>query len=115
MFKPPYVRLTAINLNAGTLAWTVPLGDGPRQRLIELGVPDPGPLGGGAYTGPLVTKTLLFLGLRGNEAPDLVFGQTDPSQISADDATGPARSSTSGPVQTRSLGGAGRRADRLPR
>jgi len=35
-----------------------------------------GPLGGGAYTGPLVTKTLLFLGLRGNEAPDLVLGTT---------------------------------------
>ena len=30
-----------------------------------MGVSDPGPLGGGAYTGPLVTKTLLFLGLGG--------------------------------------------------
>jgi len=74
LWKPPYVRLTAINLNEGTRVWTVPLGDGPRQRLIELGLPDTGPLGGGAYTGPLVTKTLLFLGLRGNEAPDLVLG-----------------------------------------
>jgi glucose dehydrogenase len=74
MFKPPYVRLTAIDLNRGERAWTIPLGDGPRQKLIDMGVRDPGPLGGGAYTGPLVTKTLLFLGLRGNEAPDLVFG-----------------------------------------
>ena len=54
----------------------IPLGDGPRQRVIAMGVPDPGPLGGGAYTGPLVTRTLLFIGLRGNEAPDLVFGTT---------------------------------------
>ena len=76
LFKPPYMRLTAIDLNAGSLAWTIPLGDGPRQRVIDLGLPDPGPLGGGAYTGPLVTKTMLFIGLRGSEAPDLVFGTT---------------------------------------
>ena len=74
MFKPPYMRLTAIDLNTGTHKWMIPLGDGPRQRVIDLGLKDPGPLGGGAYTGPLVTKTLLFLGLRGNEAPDLMLG-----------------------------------------
>jgi quinoprotein glucose dehydrogenase len=74
IFKPPYVRLTAINLNTGTHAWMIPLGNGPRQRVIDLGLPDPGPLGGGAYTGPLITRTLLFFGLRGSEAADLVFG-----------------------------------------
>lgn len=77
LFKPPYMRLTAIDLATGTQAWMVPLGDGPRQKVIDLGLPDPGPLGGGAYTGPLVTKTLLFIGLRGSEAADLVFGTTD--------------------------------------
>lgn len=77
LFKPPYVRLTAIDLASGSLAWTTPLGDGPRQKLIDMGVPDPGPLGGGAYTGPLVTRTLLFIGLRGGEAADLVFGTTE--------------------------------------
>ena len=65
LVKPPYVRLTAIDLSTGEHAWQVTLGDGPRQRLIEMGVSDQGPLGGGAYTGPLVTKTLLFLGLGG--------------------------------------------------
>ena len=51
-----------------------PLGDGPRQELIDMGVPDPGPLGGGSYTGPLLTKTLLFLGFRGRrDSPDLGF------------------------------------------
>ena len=65
LVKPPYSRLTAIDLSTGEHAWQVTLGDGPRQRLIEMGVSDPGPLGGGAYTGPLVTKTLLFLGLGG--------------------------------------------------
>jgi quinoprotein glucose dehydrogenase len=74
LFKPPYMRLTAIDLTVGRHAWMIPLGDGPRQRVIDLGLPDPGPLGGGAYTGPLLTKTLLFLGLRGNDVPDLNLG-----------------------------------------
>ena len=93
LFKPPYMRLTAIDLNQGSLAWTIPLGDGPRRRVIELGAPDPGPLGGGAYTGPLVTKTLLFIGLRGSEAPDLVFGTPDAAATAIEarrsDATAP--------------------------
>ena len=66
LVKPPYSRLTAINLATGEQAWQVPLGDGPRQQVIDLGAPDPGPLGGAVYTGPVVTETLLFLGLRGN-------------------------------------------------
>ena len=74
LWKPPYVRLSAFDLNQGTLEWMVPLGDGPRQRVIDLGIPDPGPLGGGSYTGPLATKTLLFLGFRGRgDASDLDF------------------------------------------
>ncbi len=63
LWKPPYVRLSAFDLNDGTEKWMVPVGDGPRHRVIDLGVPDPGPLGGGSYTGPLLTRTLLFLGL----------------------------------------------------
>ena len=61
-------------VDAGTLEWMIPLGDGPRQQLINMGIPDPGPLGGGAYTGPLLTKTLLFLGFRGRrDSPELDF------------------------------------------
>ena len=66
LVKPPYSRLTAIDLSTGEHAWQVTLGDGPRRRLIEMGVSDPGPLGGGPFTGPLVTKTLLFLGVGGD-------------------------------------------------
>ena len=91
LFKPPYMRLTAIDLNQGSLAWTIPLGDGPRRRVIELGAPDPGPLGGGAYTGPLVTKTLLFIGLRGSEAPDLVFGTPDAAATAVERAAATRR------------------------
>jgi len=66
--KPPYGRMTAYDLNTGDIEWVAPLGDGVRQRLIDMGVPDPGPLGGGGYTGPLLTETLLFIGQVGNEA-----------------------------------------------
>jgi quinoprotein glucose dehydrogenase len=65
LLKPPYARVTAYDLNTGERAWMVPHGDGVRQRLIDLGVPDPGPVGGGGYTGPLLTPSLLFLGHRG--------------------------------------------------
>ena len=51
LVKPPYSRLTAIDLKTGELAWQVPLGDGLRQRLMDMGVRDPGPLGGGTSPG----------------------------------------------------------------
>jgi quinoprotein glucose dehydrogenase len=60
--KPPYGRITAIDLSKGDIAWQVPHGDGIRQKLIEMGIPDPGPVGSPGGTGPLVTETLLFVG-----------------------------------------------------
>ena len=83
LVKPPYSRLTAIDLKTGDLAWQVPLGDGPRQRLIDMGVPDPGPLGGGSFTGPVVTPTLLFLGVGGRRG-----GGQPPVLNAFDKATG---------------------------
>ena len=63
LFKPPYSRLTAIDLNRGEHAWMAPLGNGDRYRdnpkLEDLNLP---PLGGDGYTGPLVTKTLVIIG-----------------------------------------------------
>src|SRR6185503_6194847 len=56
---------------------------------------DPGPLGGGAYTGPLVTKTLLFIGLRGSEAPDLVLGAAAVAAAQAADERRPDGASSS--------------------
>jgi glucose dehydrogenase len=61
LFKPPYGRITAIDMNRGEIVWMTPNGDGPRNhpaiRHLELG-----PLGVPGRPGPLVTKTLLFLG-----------------------------------------------------
>ena len=62
LLKPPYARVTAYDLDTGERVWMVPHGNGIRQRLIDLGIPDPGPVGGGSYTGPLLTPNLLFLG-----------------------------------------------------
>ena len=67
IFKPPYGRLVAIDLNRGEIKWTVANGDGPRNHpaIKHLNLP---PLGRGGRVSPLVTKTLLFLGEGGNNA-----------------------------------------------
>jgi quinoprotein glucose dehydrogenase len=64
LYKPPYSRVTAYNLNTGTIAWQVPLGDGPRNHplLKDLNL---GPLGNGSRGSPLVTSTLLFVSQAG--------------------------------------------------
>lgn len=61
LFKPPYSRITAIDLNVGELRWAIPLGDGPRNHslLRPLNLPPLGSRGLGAL---LLTKTLLFAG-----------------------------------------------------
>ena len=62
LVKPPYSRMTAIDMNTGEHAWWTPTGDGDRFRnhplLRDLDLP---PLGGdNAINGPLLTKTLLI-------------------------------------------------------
>lgn len=61
LFKPPYGRITAINMNTGDHIWMVPNGVGPinhpairHLKFERLGVP--------GRPSPLVTKTLLFIG-----------------------------------------------------
>ena len=62
LFKPPYSRLVALDMNAGDLLWSVPLGDGPRDHEALRGL-DLAPLGNYEKSGgPLLTKTLLFIG-----------------------------------------------------
>jgi quinoprotein glucose dehydrogenase len=60
LYKPPYSRVSAIDLNSGTVAWQAPIGDGPRNHplLKDLNL---GPLGNGVRGAPLVTSTLLFV------------------------------------------------------
>ena len=58
--KPPYGRISAINLNTGDYEWVIPNGNGIRQRIIDMGIADPGPVGGG-HASPLLTKSLIFV------------------------------------------------------
>ncbi|WGM40626.1 pyrroloquinoline quinone-dependent dehydrogenase [Caulobacter sp. NIBR1757] len=61
MFKPPYSRITAIDLNTGEHLWMKPNGPGlsraPALKSLNLGW-----VGSTGRTGPLLTRTLLFQG-----------------------------------------------------
>jgi quinoprotein glucose dehydrogenase len=61
LMKPPYGRLTAIDLNRGEIAWAVPNGDGPRDH-PELKGLKLGPLGHPGRGAVLLTRQLVFLG-----------------------------------------------------
>ena len=62
LFKPPYAQLTAFDLNRGDKLWSVPVGDGPLDHEALRGLDLP-PLGNfEKLGGPLLTKTLLFIG-----------------------------------------------------
>ncbi|HXD96892.1 MAG TPA: hypothetical protein VN646_10140, partial [Candidatus Acidoferrum sp.] len=65
LFKPPYGRMVAIDLNTGEHAWTVPLGEGPRKHPV-LEVLDLPRLGSARRAFPLVTRTLLLAAQEGN-------------------------------------------------
>ncbi len=70
LLKPPYGRITALDMNKGDKLWTVANGDGPRDNplLKNLNLP---PLGEPGRPAPLLTKTLLFVG----EASDAISGR----------------------------------------
>ncbi len=77
LWKPPYSRMTAIDMNRGEHVWMRPLGNGDRYRnhplLRDLDLP---PLGGDdSRSGPVLTKTLLVHALTtggANNGPQLV-------------------------------------------
>jgi quinoprotein glucose dehydrogenase len=78
--------MTAYNMSTGTIAWQVPLGDGPRNHPLLKGL-NLGPLGG-ARGYPLLTSTLLFVGHRGRAAA-ANGGVPEPTTLQAlDKATG---------------------------
>jgi quinoprotein glucose dehydrogenase len=58
--KPPYGRITAIDMRTGEHRWMAPNGDGPRDHpaIRHLDLP---PLGQPGRGMPLLTKTLLFV------------------------------------------------------
>ena len=58
--KPPYGRITAINMNTGEHEWVIPHGEGIRQEIMSKGIIDPGPVGSTHRVGPVLTESLLF-------------------------------------------------------
>lgn len=80
LIKPPYSRVTAIDLNTGEHAWMRPLGEGPTNHpaLKNLRL---GSLGSGSRGFPLVTKSLLFVAQEGyvypGDEPDPFAGRGD--------------------------------------
>ena len=91
LVKPPYSRMTAIDMNTGEHAWWTPTGDGDRFRnhplLRDLDLP---PLGGdNAINGPLLTKTLLIYCLTAggtDGGPRLVaYDKTDGRELASVD------------------------------
>jgi len=62
LFKPPYSQLVAFDMDAGTRLWHAPVGEGPRDHPALQGLELP-PMGNfEKLGGPLLTKSLLFIG-----------------------------------------------------
>jgi quinoprotein glucose dehydrogenase len=68
MIKPPWGRITAINMNTGDITWQIPHGEAPDniRNHVLLGGLDIGRTGWPGRIGLLVTKTLVIAGESGN-------------------------------------------------
>ena len=80
LVKPPWGRITAIDLNVGEILWQVPHGNGPRNHPaiehLELGLLGAPGHRGLSSGGPMVTKTLLFYS-QAARGPDLSMSKTE--------------------------------------
>jgi quinoprotein glucose dehydrogenase len=93
LWKPPYGRITAIDLNTGDHRWMTPVGDLAQSNpvLRQLGLQG---LGRAARGHLLLTKTLLIVGQEGSThregGPEMVpnFEIHDPKLCAYDKATG---------------------------
>jgi len=107
LFKPPYGRVTAIDMNSGDHQWAVPMGVGPRKSLEKMGVTNlpAGDLGWPRRTHLLATPELLIAaqagpakvvgGLGNSTNPPLPYNamkiaaqNEDPSVVVLDQDTG---------------------------
>ena len=89
LVKPPYGRITAINMNTGDHVWMQPIGGTPeniKNHPMLKGVTIPQARAAAGALGIMVTKTLLWAGERG--PLDTVDGQTVSWFRSYDKATG---------------------------
>ena len=97
LFKPPYSRVTALDMGAGEIAWQVPNGDGPRDhpRIAHLDLP---PLGAGVRACVLATRSLVV----GGEGAELFVDEWGAPVLRAwDKATGEVVGTVRLPAKTR--------------
>jgi quinoprotein glucose dehydrogenase len=90
IIKPPYGRVTAINMNTGDHVWMAPIGGTPediKNHKMLQGVNIPRYTGRPGRTGIMLTKTLLWAGERG-PLDTLPGGETVSWFRSYDKATG---------------------------
>ena len=89
LVKPPWGRITAIDLNTGDHVWMIPNGPTPEavKNHPALEGVDVDRTGSADASGLLVTKTLLFSGSSGLHA-SLPPGQGSPNLLAIDKATG---------------------------
>jgi quinoprotein glucose dehydrogenase len=100
LIKPPYGRITAINMNTGDHVWMQAIGNTPdaiKNHPMLKGVTIP-KTGRGGRLGIMVTKTLLWAGEKG--PLDTVNGQQGSWFRSYDKATGEVVSETLLPANT---------------
>ncbi len=85
LYKPPYSRMTAIDMNKGEHAWMKPMGEGfirNHPLLKNLNLPALG--GDSGLSGPLLTKTLLISALASGGSRN----DNGPRLVARDKATG---------------------------
>jgi quinoprotein glucose dehydrogenase len=86
-FKPPYARLVAIDLNNGSILWSVANGDGLRNHPAFKGLNVPA-MGTPGRDAPLVTKSLVFMGEGSDTSVGVPRGFGGPMFRAFDKATG---------------------------
>lgn len=75
LFKPPYSRITAIDLNTGDTLWVIPVGETPdriKNNPALAGI-DIGNTGTGAHAPMVVTKTMLIYSSQSSDGSAALF------------------------------------------
>ena len=75
LFKPPYSRITAIDMNTGEHLWVIPVGETPQRvldhpQLQDMDIPSTGT---GALASMTATKTLLIYGSELSDGTPALF------------------------------------------
>lgn len=81
IFKPPYSRVTAFDLNAGEQRWLSAVGDGPRDHPLLRGLNIPALGERLQMIGVLLTKTLLFVNVIPFATPASQAASTAPRKL----------------------------------